>query len=461
MDVLPNRTFSFLIIQNGIDTCLTQISTMLPTPAPPLTDTLTAEQLRSDFTLLKEALKNLHAGLYRYQTKEKFERLMDSCTALLAGPLTLMQFGKIVMQTISAIEDGHTGTNLPPLLMAYYNDHEIVFPFNPYLTAGKAYVPCDGIAELPVGTEIVSIDNLPISQIIHRLYAYLPSDGSITTKKKSVLNDGAFPLLYHVAFGSKNSFKVQYLDLQQQLQTVQVSAIPMKDIHCYLRKRSAGKQLLQLDRVAPEIALMTIKTFDEGRIKQAKLDYHQFLDSTFNVLNNQKTAGLIIDLRDNGGGVDEYGALLYSYLSKKSFRYFASIATTSVKIGRNANSLLRKIKGTPGAYMGRVYILTNGLSFSTTTDFCAIARSNKRAIFIGEETGGGYMGNTSGSIKEITLPASRFIVKIPLYKYENAVKKAANSDRGILPDYPLIPELQDRLQNKDVVLEMAQQLAAQ
>ena len=82
-------------------------------------------------------------------------------------------------------------------------------------------------------------------------------------------------------------------------------------------------------------------------------------------------------------------------------------------------------------FHGKVLILINGGSFSTTSEFLSHAHSRKRATFIGEESGGGYYGNTSGPRLRLTLPHSNVRVGVPLMTYYMAVSgyqaKAARS----------------------------------
>src|SRR2546430_7390654 len=54
-------------------------------------------------------------------------------------------------------------------------------------------------------------------------------------------------------------------------------------------------------------------------------DNRQWMKQTFQTLHEKGTKALIIDLRGNGGGEDEYGALLVSELTDKPFRYFDHI----------------------------------------------------------------------------------------------------------------------------------------
>ena len=109
---------------------------------------------------------------------------------------------------------------------------------------------------------------------------------------------------------------------------------------------------------------------------------------------------------------------------------------------------------------GNVVVLIDGGSFSATSEFCAIAKRDHRAMFLGEETGGTFDGNTSGIYDQVTLPNSRLAIKIPLIKYVSAVQDTAfNFGRGILPDKDL-PRIDLKTTNisKDRLLEFAIEL---
>ncbi len=153
--------------------------------------------------------------------------------------------------------------------------------------------------------------------------------------------------------------------------------------------------------------------------------------------------------------------MLYSYLADKPFSYFASVETIEKKLSLKDNRLLGLQQPSAISFRGKVFFLINGLCFSTTCDFCAIAKSEDRGKFIGEETGGAYYGNTSGEIYRTVLPHSGINIVIPKNKYTNAVKKADYPDRGIIPDYQVIPTINDILDKRDVQFEYVLNLAHQ
>ena len=103
-------------------------------------------------------------------------------------------------------------------------------------------------------------------------------------------------------------------------------------------------------------------------------------------------------------------------------------------------------------FKGKVYILINGGSFSATGECTSVIHFHKKALFVGEECGSGYYGNTSGFVPTLILPHTKIRVRIPLVRYTMAVSGYL-SDRGIIPDYPVIPTIKDILNGKDTELD--------
>jgi hypothetical protein len=83
---------------------------------------------------------------------------------------------------------------------------------------------------------------------------------------------------------------------------------------------------------------------------------------------------------------------------------------------------------------------------------------NRAATYIGEESGGGHYGNTSGNTAVITLPHTKMRINVPLYRYNSAVEGYEPTDRGMIPDHEVHLTQQDVLDGSDSVLEFALEL---
>jgi C-terminal processing protease CtpA/Prc len=110
-------------------------------------------------------------------------------------------------------------------------------------------------------------------------------------------------------------------------------------------------------------------------------------------------------------------------------------------------------------FKGKVLILINGDSFSTTAEFLSLAHFHKRAKFIGEESGGAYYGNTSGVVPALTVPNTKLIIYVPLVSYYLAVSGYPQAAHGVLPDYSIRYSIEELLAGTDKELALALEMA--
>ena len=414
------------------------------------------ELLKQDFRVLRDSLQNLHAGLYRYKTEGEMNALFDRCYQHLDHPMTETDFFAIVSSLVSSIEDGHTECFLPQDMIKAIIGGVKIFPIQPKYIGEKAYVPC-GTKEFAAGTEIVKIDDKPVNEIRKQLFSLLSSDGSIETEKYVKINDGhdPFSYLYFVVYGEKADFKITYKTSTGGLAEKTLPANFFPKMEC-APVRPVINQYLTLEYKPDGVAVMTLKTFANEYLEKTKENFENFLAASFKELKEKKITKLIVDLRENGGGEDTNGLLLYRYLAGKPFRYYASLNSTKQVITDHPNLGIQQPE--ENNFAGKVEFLIGGKSFSGAAEFSSIARTNSRGVFIGEETAGGYYGNTSGSKIALILPNTKIRVNIPLTKYVMAVKKAKYEARGIIPDYTIVPTIQDYLDRKDVQMNFALQL---
>ena len=380
---------------------------------------------------------------------------LDSCYRSIQDSMTIYGFYSIIHFVLSAVGDGHFEYTLPRRAADYLVKHIRYFPMRLWFMGDTAYVIC-GRDGFPSGTEILSIDGHRIGEITNRLFDFLTGDGTIWTNKRHLLNDDDdnFSALYYFVYGPRLVFTIEYRVPSGEIRKTDLPADYDRNIRCDFESEKIHG--LALEFKDNRVAILTVGRFDT---KQAK--FNNFLQTSFAEISRKQCKTLIIDLRNDGGGEDGNGAALYSWLTDKPFSYYASLVAMDQK--RNAryqeHPQLRLQQPAASPFSGKVYFLINGYSFSATAEFCAVARSEKRGEFIGEETGGGYYGNTSGDDTLLVLPNTRITVDIPLTKYTMAVRKTEYPDRGIIPDHPILPSFADWMGRKDVQLQYALQLA--
>ncbi|HEX9509513.1 MAG TPA: S41 family peptidase [Puia sp.] len=436
--------------------CLLAAETLAQTPDFQLPK-MAPDALKSDFLLLRDTLQKVHAGLYRYKSKAALDPVFDSCLATIQDSMTVPDFYALTRFALAAIEDGHTNCKLPARVMNDYMSKVKVFPAMVMFMHNKAFIfCCRQNADLDK-TEILSIDHRSMDEIIRHLFDYITSDGGIQSRKNWELPED-FQLLYNVVFGAKDSYSITCKTQTGEIKTATLQSDTLKNFIC-AGPFSRPDKYLRLSYRPGNIAVLTLATFFNGFLETTGENFRHFLDSSFNDMKDKKATKLVIDLRSNQGGNDNNGEMLYSYLTEKPFMYYASVETVKGKITEKDNPNLGLQQPNENNFKGKVYILINGRSFSGTAEFSSIAKSNRRAIFIGEECGGGYYGNTSGGEDMVTLPNTQIIARIPLVKYTLAVKKTRFEDRGVIPDHIIYPTINDIVEKRDSQLEYALKLA--
>lgn len=444
------------------------------------------DSLRQDLSFFKKKLEDNYPSLYRFSEKSKIDNLFDSSFTSINNETTDDVFFKKLKFICSNIKDGHLYCGPSPLIIKKYDTKPIFFPLKLHFIKDKAYIICCNKDGLVAGTEIISLNNISINQIRKELFKYMVSDGSIETKKYHIINN-VFSLYYLLVYGQKPIFNITYKSSLDKLKTLELNPVFENDIP--LVNNVENKNLLNLS-FSGNVALLTIKTFDSLALSKNNIDFRSFLQIAFKKIKDKKCNKLIIDIRGNGGGRDLFGSLLYSFLTDKEYNYYKSLITKTNKLPydqfkssnssyndltssmlesidnkyfrlkMDAHNNLMTLKPSKNSYMGKVWFLIDGLSFSTTAEFCAIAKSNDRGKFIGEETGGAYYGNTSGYQIDTILPNTKISISMGTIMYKMEVKPAKFSDRGIIPDYVVIPSIDEIINKKDVQLNYALKLTA-
>jgi len=212
---------------------------------------------------------------------------------------------------------------------------------------------------------------------------------------------------------------------------------------------------------------------------------------TFAEIITLHTKTLILDLRDNGGGLVHDINILYSYLADSSFHlvdksevvsrtslwhfgyynnnpaWLQAVETlflpfvagidiyTYLKTRKDSDhkyyfafrdSKLTHVK--PTRFKGEIYVLINGGCFSATSILSSNLKGSKRALFVGQETGGAYNGCVAGIMPVRTLPNSKLSIRFGLLGIK-AHHKSGVDGRGIFPDVEIIPTLVDLINGKD------------
>ena len=464
---------------------------------PPAAVNLSLAEAQADFDLMRKALEEAHTGLYRFTTKAEMDKAFDAQRAKLNRSMTKLEFQAVIVAALAQIKCGHTGLTPDGETQAAAANARM-FPLRVLIEGRRLMVISNDTPDdqtIRPGMEILEINGRKSGDILNRILPAIPTDGDIETGKRARVQ-GNFGRYYWLLVEQTGDFMVKARDAAGKTVTTKLAGVKDADRakNQNLVNAEAQANLAKLEWSRENLSLRFLKDPDVAQIRIRGFggrDYPQWMETTFKTLREKGTRVLILDLRGNGGGADMYGAMLVSYLTDKPFRYFDHInvktispsfkehsdwrADREAKLREDmapnpAGGYLVTAKLHPGVaeqppgkypFMGKVFVLIDGGTFSTAADFCAVTHHLKRATFIGEETGGGYYGNNSGMQTIVTLPNSKMRIRVPMYEYWNAVPGYDGDRRGTRPDHLVETKAANLLRGVDEQLDLAMKLADQ
>lgn len=429
--------------------------------------------------LMTEVSKG-HPGFYRYTSPARFDQRIDSTIQTIQDSLTSLEFYRKLKPLFAQIGCLHTSLNLSESYQTQLEKTGDLIPLEVFVDAQMdAYVSKKyaSHSDLPIAGKILAINEVPIGDILSKLYAAIPSDGYNTSLKRLLLSL-EFAQWYQIIINLQGPFSVK-VEHQDQISSYLLDGVSSEAFPAEEWLYSNVPQLSL--EVKEEEALLTIRTFAKTEIKKNGQKFTSFIRQTFQQLEEANISRLIIDLRYNTGGTDGNAAFLASYFFDKPFRYWEKVEVTEliasqikgyhrlffpkpVKVDshylwKGAHFTkefdyykLQQVAKQP--FKGTVFLLTNGLCMSSCSDFVAILSHNEKATVVGEESGGGYQGNSSGMMP--TYPIHPHMeMTLPLQKYTNAVDLDKYPGRGTIPDIKLPPTVHDWINGPDSQLESA------
>lgn len=459
-------------------------STLHAQPAPPTSDEplLTVPELNEDFVRFRTALEEIHPEMYRYTPKRTYDSLFTATAAGLGKPMSRQAFYVTLNPLVTALHCGHTKWMVSGRDEHYPFHADRQFPLKLYFVGEQAWVVANyGYGTLPAGAEVTAINGQSMASIIRTLLPRMHfADGNTLNGKYADLNQ-FFSGFYATFIDAPATFDITWKTNNAE-KTVSLPAITEKAIKQHEEThKPAPQKPFRLVFADSQTAIMTIDRFWSMGKQE---DFTAFLKESFKQINDRQVQNLILDLRNNEGGEETYGVLLYTYLTRKPFRYYDHISVRQKKkysfpawTPRFYGILRHLIKKTDNGYVwpyqsglkehspkrdafhGKLYVLLNGSSFSVTTEFAARVHADGRATFIGQETGGGYKVNSSGVFTVVQLPNTKLELGVPMFGFHMAnTDRYPHYDRGIIPDYTVLPTIEDVLSGNDRVMNYTLQL---
>jgi C-terminal processing protease CtpA/Prc len=327
---------------------------------------------------------------------------------------------------------------------------------------------------------LVSIDKTPIWNIINELFNYI--SGETNYYKNSYIEKTSLPLMLWLTHKHKHSYKIETNDKNGITHNLEIKTI--RGIK-YFNGRQQSDPFTRKLHFFDSIAYLTPGSFyntSEELLSKSTFDtrsYLQFLENSFTEIKNRKSENLIIDLRNNEGGMSLFSMPLVTYFADTLFMSNMNVTYKTSQITKKGlqvlpdsilsgddillkNNLLSHQNGElfdmtskelycpvndSIRFKGNVYILINRFTNSEAIVISSLIQDYEFALLVGEIT-----PNTAtqyASIQQFELPNTKLKISYPRAYLER--KKGETSLIGVMPDYIVTPHLSA---DKDKILDL-------
>lgn len=427
---------------------------------------LPKSKVMEDLDFLYESLIESHYHVYAYVTENDFKSTYQKVRESIAkDSLNLLAATTTFQQLISAINNGHTEITFPGQSYAEYAyAGGTLFPLEIAFEDNKPLIRKNwsDIKDIKVGSELVSVNGIPIEEILSKIYPQISAERPYFKQVKLELF--SFPRYYWQLFGKQDTFNVE---IQSNGKVNQYSLDAIRVIEDFEMKRDEILNARMELKFLGESAYL-----NPGSFGGDETNYQMFIDSSFVKIHEMKSKQLIIDLRNNSGGDNSFSDYLISYFADTPFTWNSTFTLKSSELlkdhvrknndttTRYSKEILSHTNGEifefafdkiqPQAlekrFKGDVYVLVNRQSHSQSAVTAAQIQDYGFGKLVGEETGD--YPSLYASVFRYPLPNSGIIVQVS--KGYIVRVNGSTKAQGVLPDIFIKDYLLDE---KDEILE--------
>lgn len=438
-----------------------------------------ASALQEDAQILEKILETNHPSLYWYTSKEKMDGYFAETIHGLQDSLNEVEFRNRIAVLVSQIHCGHTIVRYSNKFIKSISKNRVLqFPLS-IKTWEDSLVVLSSIyprSAIKRGTIITSINGKSNRELLDSFFKYISIDGNGTSYKNQIVSNN-FGAWYRNIFGTDSSYLIGYIDSlgmerKEIVRSFRPALLERSKMDSLQKIMNAFKIPTKKEiRKARRNAALSL-TFDDttstAYMHLAGFSINglqSFMRRSFRQIAAKNTQNLVIDLRDNGGGHLNNSIRLTRYLAKHPFK----VADTVAAINRNFayGKYIRQsfwfwfplnfntIKMEDGRYHyhrfetkkyqpytshhfdGDIYLLQGPSTFSAATVFTASLKGQGNVQLVGEETGGGYYGNSAIHLLNVVLPNTKIQITLPLFRV--VLDKDRLKGRGVMPDIVVPP----------------------
>lgn len=481
--------------------------TVSPDQNTVITQSLSHAQMKADLQVFRNIREKANSGFYRYRTPAQIDSIFNWASLQIQKPLSINEFHKIIMTLTDFEGSNHNNTRLPHPASMYVSKETGYFPFHFKKIANQMIVNYEG-AEIPLGSQILSINGISADSLRQRFSKYYTTDGYNETANDKACIENSYGWIFPFEMGNFEKFDITYkTPYSDEVQKISLPSVNRQTSSSrYLNRHSAQLDSLthfdfqekySFKRISPQTALLNFRIFTMASNAEDPEfgTFSNYLDSLFLSFKLNKIQNLIIDIRNNPGGNDPTYEKVFTYLTDHPFRenseayiifnklpypnYYKWNSTdksnqkrelaelndylqTTFSVHNNGdNKFYQDQQFNPvyhpdsNRFSGNIYLLINEDVGSAASHFASLVRGHSNATIVGVETSGGYYGHNGHFPVEYVLPNSKITTRFSIvHVTQDAPNKTSQPiGRGIIPDHQVYQSFDDFMHNEDTQLK--------
>ena len=462
---------------------------------------LSPDALQADYALVESMVLDVHPGTYRYNDEAAIQAALDTLWASFQAPLTLEETYLALSRLTAALQCDHTKpgfNNQSNLMTALLHGQSDKLPFT-FRWLGEDMIVeynASDAAELAPGAQVLTINGISVSQILHQLLPYVGADGGTNANRINKLavegfdfRYNAFDVFYPLHFPLKTGDLAMHVIPfgSAGVMRVTVPALTREARAAILEERypvfPGNRDDMWDFTITPEgVGVLTMNSFGLMGWKGMTLDYKAFLAEAFARMAQDDVEHLVLDIRRNTGGVDEMKHELFRYLDchtptetwrewRTRFALFPDALKPHVQTWVDepyyytlepdfvdtetgqyvfTEELLAPVEKANDVFAGDLFLLTSPANTSLAFYTARAFRTQCKGTMVGQTTGGNQNGINGGQILFLRLPNAGIEIVFPI---KGGFALEAQPNNGIMPNVFVAPTQASITAGDDPVME--------
>ncbi len=410
---------------------------------------LSQQVLKEEFNQITSRLENEVPDMYYLCPRATYDSTKQAVLRSLSDSMSIISFYRHIMPLFTVLRDPHFQCFVDKKMLDKLDEENpgLYFPFTVMIHDGRIFIDENLSTEKNIsrGTEILGINGVTAAEILRRIKC-----GVVYTANQENFfeqwHESIFyrDLLLMLAF--RSNFKVQLPN-----RTIQVKGVSRKDL-AKIEPITPDFEYKLLDAPNQIVGYLKIGTL----INDKRDSLQSVLERFFKEVNERHIQDIIIDIRGNLGGSTKLVRLVFDHITDQEciFGLDEIYLKNGVRTSLNdtAQPISRHLKRD---YFGRTVLLTDVKTFSSAHMMANAFKFYNLGKIVGQVSMEPLF--ISGEVEKRVLNRSRCYFYFPTTNFSLPGFEATKISY-LIPDVEVMPDIRDRLNQRDMALEKARML---